>query len=66
MPEQRRHSRKFVFGFLLIRFIVSVSYGALLLWSAVKVVGADLEWWRALVVNVFMVAWVTHYEMTYR
>ena len=66
MPEQRRRSRNIIFGFLLLRFIVSVSYGALLLWSAVKVMGADLEWWRALVVNVFMVSWVAHYELSSR
>lgn len=62
MPEHRHHSKSVIFGFLMLRFIVSVSYGALLLWSAVKVIGADLEWWRALVVNVFAVAWVAHYE----
>ena len=64
MPEQRHYSRGLIFGFLLIRFIVSVSYGGLLLWSAVKFMGADLEWWRALVVNVFMVAWVSFYNVS--
>ncbi len=64
MPEQRHHSKRTIFGFLLLRFIVSVSYGGLLLWSAVKVMGADLEWWRALVVNIFAVSWVAHYEVT--
>jgi len=62
MPEHRHHSRTVFVAFLLLRFIVSVSYGALLLWSAFRVLGVELEWWRALLVNVFAVAWVVHYE----